>query len=110
VTNAIDACIHDDPATPDKMVTVRTKKARGWGVEYQVLDNGCGMNSKIKQNIFKRFFSTKGSDGTGIGLMISKKIIDEHDGEIEVESKEGRGSTFWVRIPAKPKGKKRESL
>jgi signal transduction histidine kinase len=107
VTNAIDACINDDPGTPDKMVTVRTKKTRGWGVEYQVLDNGCGMNSKTKKNIFKRFFSTKGSEGTGIGLMITKKIIDEHDGEIEVESKEGTGSKFLIRIPARPKGKKR---
>jgi signal transduction histidine kinase len=106
VTNAIDACINTDPDTPDKMVTVRTKKTRG-GVEYQVLDNGCGMSSKIKQNIFKRFFSTKGSAGTGIGLMITKKIIDEHEGRIEVESKEGSGSTFLIRIPAKAKGKKR---
>jgi signal transduction histidine kinase len=107
VTNAIDACIHDDPDISGKMVTMRTKKTRGWGVEYQVLDNGCGMNSKIKKNIFKRFFSTKGSDGTGIGLMITKKIIDEHDGEIEVESKEGTGSTFLIRLPPRPKGKKR---
>jgi signal transduction histidine kinase len=107
VTNAIDACINDDPDTLDKMVTVRTKKTRGWGVEYEVLDNGCGMNSKIKQNIFKRFFSTKGSAGTGIGLMITKKIIDEHEGQIEVESKEGSGSTFSIRIPARPKGEKR---
>jgi len=72
-----------------------------------VLDNGCGMNSRIKQNIFKRFFSTKGSAGTGIGLMITKKIIDEHDGQIEVESKEGDGSIFLIRIPARPKAKKR---
>ena len=107
VTNAIDACINTDPDTPDKMVTVRTKKTRGGGVEYQVLDNGCGMSRKIKQNIFKRFFSTKGSAGTGIGLMITKKIIDEHEGRIEVESKEGSGSTFLIRIPAKAKGKKR---
>jgi signal transduction histidine kinase len=107
VTNAIDACINTDPDTPDKMVTVRTKKTRGGGVEYQVLDNGCGMSSKIKQNIFKRFFSTKGSAGTGIGLMITKKIIDEHEGRIEVESKEGSGSTFLIRIPARSKGKKR---
>ena len=107
VTNAIDACINADPGTPDKMVTVRTKKTRGGGVEYQVLDNGCGMDSKIKQNIFKRFFSTKGSAGTGIGLMITKKIIDEHEGRIEVESKEGSGSTFFIRIPPRAKGKKR---
>jgi signal transduction histidine kinase len=106
VTNAIDACIHDDAGTAGKMVTVLTKKTRGGGVEYQVLDNGCGMNSKIKKNIFKRFFSTKGSEGTGIGLMISKKIIDEHDGQIEVESKEGTGSKFLIRIPARPKVKK----
>jgi signal transduction histidine kinase len=100
VTNAIDACVKDNPDTPHKKVTVRTIKKRGWGVEYQVSDNGCGMNSKIKRNIFKRFFSTKGSEGTGIGLMITKKIIDEHHGEIDVESKEGIGSTFLVRIPA----------
>jgi len=107
VTNAIDACINADPGTPDKMVTVRTKKTRGGGVEYQVLDNGCGMSRKIKQNIFKRFFSTKGSAGTGIGLMITKKIIDEHEGRIKVESKEGSGSTFLIRIPPRAKGKKR---
>jgi signal transduction histidine kinase len=107
VTNAIDACINADPDTPDKMVTVRTKKTPGWGVEYQVLDNGCGMDSKIKRNIFKRFFSTKGSAGTGIGLMITKKIIDEHEGQIEVKSKEGSGSTFLIRIPARAQGKKR---
>ncbi|MGD1971867.1 MAG: response regulator [Desulfobacterales bacterium] len=103
VTNAIDACVKGDPDAPDKKVTVRTIQKRGWGVEYQVSDNGCGMNSKIKQNIFKRFFSTKGSEGTGIGLMITKKIIDEHHGEIDVESKQGIGSTFLVRIPASPK-------
>ncbi len=102
VTNAIDACINVDSATSDKMVTVRTKKTRGWGVEYQVLDNGCGMSSKIRKNIFNRFFSTKGSEGTGIGLMIAKKIIDEHDGEIEVESKEGVGSKFFIKLPKNP--------
>ncbi len=102
VTNAIDACINVDSATSDKMVTVRTKKTRGWGVEYQVLDNGCGMSSKIRKNIFNRFFSTKGSEGTGIGLMIAKKIIDEHDGEIEVESKEGAGSKFFIKLPKNP--------
>jgi signal transduction histidine kinase len=102
VTNAIDACRNNDPDTSDKIVTVRIKKARGWGVEYQVLDNGCGMNTATKKNIFKRFFSTKGSEGTGIGLMITKKIIDEHNGVIKVESKEGAGSKFFIKLPPKP--------
>jgi signal transduction histidine kinase len=104
VTNAIDACKDDDPDGPDKMVTVCAKKSCGWGVEYQVLDNGCGMNANKKKKIFKQFFSTKGSEGTGIGLMITKKIIDEHNGEIKVESQEGVGSKFCIKLPKKPNG------
>jgi signal transduction histidine kinase len=104
VANAIDACRDHDPDAPDKMVTVCTQKTRGWGVEYQVLDNGCGMNAVTKRNIFERFFSTKGSEGTGIGLMITKKIIDEHNGVIKVESQEGAGSKFFIKLPKKPNG------
>ena len=104
VTNAIDACRNSDPDAADQMVTVRVNKARGWGVEYQVLDNGCGMNAATQKNIFKRFFSTKGSEGTGIGLMITKKIIDEHNGVIKVESREGAGSKFFIKLPKKPDG------
>jgi signal transduction histidine kinase len=102
VTNAIDACINDGPDSRSRKITVRTKKTRGWAVEYQVLDNGCGMSAEIKKNIFKRFFSTKGSEGTGIGLMITKKIVDEHKGVIEVESEAGAGSKFILRLPQKP--------
>ena len=101
VTNAIEACIHDATGRKKKKVMVRTQKKRGWGVEYQVQDNGCGMNPEVKKNIFQRFFSTKGSEGTGIGLMITKKIIDEHNGVITVESEEGAGSRFIIRIPKK---------
>ncbi len=101
VTNAIDACAHDAVSAKNKKVIVRTRKKRGWGVEYQVQDNGSGMNAEAKKNIFQRFFSTKGSEGTGIGLMITKKIVDEHHGEIKVESEEGVGSTFIIRIPGK---------
>ena len=104
VTNAIDACRNDGPDAADKMVTVRAKKTRGWGVEYQVLDNGCGMSTATKQKIFKHFFSTKGSEGTGIGLMITQKIIDEHNGVIKVESHEGAGSKFFIKLPQKPNG------
>ena len=98
VTNALDACI-EDSGKKEKRVMVRTTKKRGWGVEYQVEDTGCGMNAEIKKKIFQSFFSTKGTDGTGIGLMITKKIIDEHKGEITAESKVGVGSTFVIRIP-----------
>jgi signal transduction histidine kinase len=104
VTNAIDACKSNHADAPDKMVTVRAMKRRGWGVEYQVLDNGCGMSSQTKKKIFKQFFSTKGSEGTGIGLMITKKIIDEHKGVIKVESQEGAGSKVVIKLPKNPNG------
>ena len=106
VTNAIDACIHAAAGKHKKIVVLRTRSKRDGGIEYQVQDNGCGMNAEVKKNIFQRFFSTKGSEGTGIGLMITQKIVDEHHGEITVESEEGVGSTFIIRIPGKqPKSK-----
>ncbi|MDJ0986459.1 MAG: hybrid sensor histidine kinase/response regulator [Desulfobacterales bacterium] len=104
VSNAIDACRNNDPDELGKTVTVRAQKRRGWGVEYQVLDNGCGMTAKTKRKLFQRFFSTKGSEGTGIGLMISKKIVDAHQGIIKVESQEDVGSTFFIKLPKKPNG------
>ncbi len=103
VTNALDAFVDDRTGRQDKRVTLRTKKPRGWGVEYQVVDNGCGMRPEIKKNIFKGFFSTKGSDGTGIGLMITQKIVKEHMGVIEVDSELGVGSKFVIKIPGTPK-------
>jgi signal transduction histidine kinase len=65
-----------------------------------VADNGSGMSTETKKKLFQRFFSTKGSAGTGIGLMATKKIVDAHQGEIQVESQENRGSQFTIRIPA----------
>ena len=104
VSNAIDACRNGDPEGPDSIVTVRVKNARGWGVEYQVLDNGAGMTADTRGKIFQHFFSTKGSEGTGIGLMISKKIIDAHSGKITVNSQEGIGSKFFIKLPKFPNG------
>jgi signal transduction histidine kinase len=98
VTNALDACILDT-GKKVKKVKVRAVKKSGGGVEYQVEDTGCGMKADVKSKIFQSFFSTKGTDGTGIGLMITKKVIDEHKGDIIAESKVGAGSTFIIRIP-----------
>ena len=54
-------------------VILQSKKIDGWGVEYQIVDNGCGMDKETVDKIFQRFFSTKGTKGSGLGLMISKK-------------------------------------
>ncbi len=101
VTNAIDACINIDITQRQGRVLLRTLKTEGWAVEFQVVDNGCGMDEETKEKIFRRFFSTKGSRGTGLGLMITKKIIDEHEGAIEFDSEKGKGTRFVIRLPEK---------
>jgi signal transduction histidine kinase len=103
VNNAIDACQSEAPGNQNKKITLRSRKKQGWGVEYQVVDNGSGMSPAIKKKIFHRFFSTKGSAGSGIGLMATKKIIEAHQGEIMVKSKANVGSEFVIRLPQKMK-------
>jgi signal transduction histidine kinase len=64
-----------------------------------VADNGIGMSDEVQSNLFLRFFSTKGGQGTGLGLPVVKKVVEEHGGTLEVESKPGRGSAFLLRFP-----------
>jgi signal transduction histidine kinase len=66
-----------------------------------VNDNGSGMTDEVKEKIFGSFFSTKGSQGTGLGLLVSRKLIEEHGGTIDVTSQLGEGTTFTVRLPIK---------
>jgi signal transduction histidine kinase len=99
VANALEACQQDDTAHKQKKVLVRTCGSEGAGVEYRVSDNGRGMPQEVQSKIFQSFFSTKGTDGTGIGLMMTKRIVDQHNGEITVNSEEGIGSTFSIRLP-----------
>ena len=106
VGNAIDACLETDSPAKSKLVTVRTKESPEWAVEYQVSDTGSGMDSEVQGKIFQSFFSTKGTGGTGIGLMLTKKIVDQHRGVIEVTSQKGAGSTFTIKLPINPPGKK----
>ena len=98
VTNAIDACGEDD--APGKTVTVRTKKPEKWAVEYQVIDTGGGMTKDVQDKIFQSFFSTKGTRGTGIGLMMTKRIVDQHQGIIEVTSEKAVGSIIRIKLPS----------
>jgi signal transduction histidine kinase len=60
------------------------------------------MGDDVQQRLFQSFFSTKGTDGTGIGLMMTKRIVDQHQGTVEVESRPGEGTTMVIRLPAGP--------
>jgi signal transduction histidine kinase len=65
----------------------------------QVIDNGAGIPPSMMQHMFELFHSTKGNRGTGIGLAVTKKIVEEHDGSISVKSAPGEGTTFTVKLP-----------
>lgn len=81
-------------------IRVSTDQINGWAV-LSVRDNGCGMSKEfIECSLFRPFQTTK-SQGLGIGLFHSKKIVEAHHGRIEVESDAGNGSTFRVMLPVK---------
>jgi PAS domain S-box-containing protein len=89
----------------DKGQTVRIEVAEipNW-VEVKIVDHGRGIPAKYKNLLFHRFQQVEHADakkkgGTGLGLAICKGIIEQHGGSIGVESEEGKGSTFWFRIP-----------
>lgn len=63
-------------------------------------DNGPGIPGSIHDNIFQPFFSTK-EEGTGLGLSIAARIVEEHQGRLDIQSKEGQGSTFIITLPIK---------
>jgi two-component system, LuxR family, sensor kinase FixL len=71
----------------------------GDNVEITIVDEGCGIPLKDREKIFSPFYTTK-SSGTGLGLSISKRIIEQHKGgSLEVESEEGKGTTFIITLP-----------
>jgi signal transduction histidine kinase len=57
------------------------------------------MDDEVIKKLFTSFFSTKGHRGTGLGLMVTRKLIEEHSGTIDVKSEPGKGTTVIVRMP-----------
>lgn len=68
-------------------------------VALEVRDDGTGIPDELLPHMFEPFFTTKGSKGVGLGLAISRNIVDRHNGKIEVQSRPGQGTTFTISIP-----------
>ncbi len=89
-------------AIKDKGDIFVSTRPEGDKVLVEIRDTGSGMSEEIRRRIFEPFYTTKGvGQGTGLGLSISFGIIENHGGSIAVDSVEGRGSTFAIRLPLK---------
>ncbi|MBZ5632782.1 MAG: hypothetical protein LAO55_06575 [Acidobacteriia bacterium] len=99
ITNLLSNAAQASP--PGGVVTIKTRLAEtgeGQKAEIAVIDRGSGIDPKHLESIFNPFFTTK-AEGVGLGLAIVSKIVDEHGGQITVESTPGEGSVFRVYLP-----------
>lgn len=101
VENALDACRLDKKKARHR-VTLSASPDGDDAVVFEIRDNGMGMDRETQDKMFSLFFSSKGSEGTGLGLFISNKIVRQHGGTIEVESTIDVGTRFFVRLPRSP--------
>jgi signal transduction histidine kinase len=87
---------------PGGIITV-TASATPTDLSFSIRDNGQGIPPENLQQLFERFYrvpnTERGAKGTGLGLTICKKIVEAHNGKIEVSSTVGQGSTFIVQLP-----------
>ncbi|HVW02151.1 MAG TPA: ATP-binding protein [Planctomycetaceae bacterium] len=77
-------------------VTVGQKEGQAW---LGVADNGCGMAPEVQARIWEPFFTTKGNEGNGLGLDISRRLIETHGGRIACTSQPDVGTTFEIWLP-----------
>jgi two-component system sensor histidine kinase HydH len=93
VMNGLDAC------TSPGRVEVRAR-AEGERMQIQVIDSGCGIAPELRHQIFDPFFTTKKrGQGTGLGLTLTARIVEDHRGQLEVDSHEGQGTTVTIHWP-----------
>ena len=98
--NAIDACQRSD-MNIEPRITFAVSPDKD-NITFSIIDNGVGMNKATQENLFTLFFSSKGIKGTGMGLYITKTIIEQHGGTISVASAPGQGSRFTISLPRQP--------
>lgn len=96
ISNSVQA-IHSDK---EGLIEIKIHTEKKYSV-FEISDNGSGISNKDLPNIFKPFYSTKGyGKGTGLGLAFTDRVIKEHNGIIKINSSEGNGTTFIVKIPS----------
>jgi PAS domain S-box-containing protein len=102
--NSLDAC-RVDTKKDVHQVNIRVLP-ESKTILFEIGDNGIGMDRETCDKAFSLFYSSKGTEGTGLGLFIADKIARSQGGSIEIESRLGEGTSFMVRIPTAPKNQR----
>jgi len=101
VANAIDACRFDDDEDKGRhTITLRCWHDATGATVFEVEDDGSGIPDEANGKVFQDFFSSKGTEGTGIGLLVVQTVAEEHGGKATFASEPGQGTTFTVTLPA----------
>jgi len=104
--NSLDACRFDNE---DKSHEVKLSAyEEGNDLILKVADNGIGMEKETQNKAFSMFFSSKGSEGTGLGLFVANKIAVSHKGKISINSTPGKGTEFTITLPKTSPSKNKE--
>jgi two-component system sensor histidine kinase VicK len=108
VRNLLSNAIKFTPAGGKVMIAACPREGNEGMVEMRVSDTGSGISPRDQAHLFERFYrseaTARGIPGTGLGLAIVKEIVEEHGGNVSVESKLGVGSTFTVLLPGRRPG------
>ena len=72
-------------------------------IEIRLSDNGRGIPAYLQQRIFEPFFTQGKANGTGLGLTVAQKIVEDHGGDLRLEKSSSKGTTFLVVLPLGPK-------
>ncbi len=101
IVNVLDNAVKYSPEAPK--IDVSTEKAKN-NIVIKVQDQGSGMSKTVLKKVFEKFYREHTGNihnvkGHGLGLAYVKKIVDDHQGEVYVESEKGKGSTFYIKLP-----------
>jgi two-component system, NtrC family, sensor kinase len=102
VTNALDAM--PEGGVLGISTGVERRDGQTWAL-VRISDTGPGIAAEHLKRIFEPFFTTKELKGVGLGLFITQQIVQEHGGDIDVETGEGRGTTFGLALPGVEEGR-----
>ncbi len=95
IFNAVDAM-------PEGGAIILRSRVDGAFVALEVADTGTGMTDEVRNRCLEPFFTTKGDEGTGLGLPMVYGIVRRHGGTVQIESTPGKGTTFRIRLPIRP--------